>query len=261
MMQKFLEDLQSYGIYSFSRDQLKDNLRISEDALKKILQRYERKGKIQRIRRKFYIILTPEYKKTGSMPPILFIDDMMKYFKIDYYIALISAANIYGATHQQPQVLQVIVNKQLKSIINKRLRIIFITKNKFPKEKYFEKKKTDTGYIKVSSPELTCLDILKYQKQSGGINQVCEIISQLVELIDEKKILSLSKDMNKFIYLQRLGYVLDFLKYDKIADRIYKDLKKHKPHPIKLIAGNNEIITYNEKWKVFVNYDIEKDLL
>ncbi|MCD6579754.1 type IV toxin-antitoxin system AbiEi family antitoxin domain-containing protein, partial [bacterium] len=127
-MKKVLDELQSQGIYTFSREYIKDKLNISEIALKKALQRYERKGRILRIRRKFYIIIPLEYKSAGILPPFWFINDLMKYLNVQYYVGLVSAAGINGASHQQPQKLQVIVNKQLSSIKIKQLQIDFITK-------------------------------------------------------------------------------------------------------------------------------------
>ncbi len=257
-MKKFLEDLQSNGIYTFSKELVRKQLNISESALKKTLQRYEKKGRILKLRKKFYLIIPLEYKKIGILPPFWFIDDLMKYLKLQYYVGLISAANVYGASHQQPQIFQVITNKQMSPIKVKQLQIDFITKMKFPEEKYLESKKSETGILKVSSPELTCFDLVKYIKQSGGINQAVSLILQLKDLIDDNKLLELAKNQMRTVYIQRLGYVFQFLNKEKKAIIFKKALNGKRIYPVLLVPDKNKKFDkIDNQWKVLINYEIE----
>jgi hypothetical protein len=50
-------------------------------------------------------------------------------------------------------------------------------------EKFLEKRKTPSGYVKVSSPELTALDLLQFERHIGGLNRAATVIDELSESI------------------------------------------------------------------------------
>jgi len=62
----------------------------------------------------------------------------------------------------------------------------------------------NTGYLKVSSPEVTAMDLLRYTSKSGGLNHIVTVLSELIESIDPDKLLVLvmkrhgSKDLGIF---------------------------------------------------------------
>lgn len=76
---------------------------MSDNAVKKALQRAKQKKGIALIRKEFYIIVPPEYRQLGILPPVLFIADLMRFLNRNYYTGLLNAAVFYGAAHQQPQ--------------------------------------------------------------------------------------------------------------------------------------------------------------
>ncbi|MDD3494530.1 MAG: type IV toxin-antitoxin system AbiEi family antitoxin, partial [Dysgonamonadaceae bacterium] len=102
-LDSFIDEQRANGKYSFTTENLHDQLDVSENALKKSLQRLKRQGDIVMIRRGFYVIVPPEYKAKGIIPTGLYINDLMKFLNRDYYVGLLNAAAYYGAAHQQPQ--------------------------------------------------------------------------------------------------------------------------------------------------------------
>ena len=52
--------------------------------------------------RAFYVILPPQYRLIGSVPPSYYIDYLMKLLGKNYYFGLLSAAVFHGAAHQRP---------------------------------------------------------------------------------------------------------------------------------------------------------------
>jgi len=48
-----------------------------------------------------YVLVPLEYLHAGAPPPSWFIDDLMKAMERPYYVGLLSAAGIHGASHQQ----------------------------------------------------------------------------------------------------------------------------------------------------------------
>ncbi len=43
----------------------------------------------------FYVAVAPEYRERGNVPPLLYVDRMMQFSGREYYVALMSAADIY----------------------------------------------------------------------------------------------------------------------------------------------------------------------
>ncbi|GHT42098.1 hypothetical protein FACS189437_09760 [Bacteroidia bacterium] len=94
--------------------------------------------------------------------PYLFIDDLMKSLDKSYYVALLSAAALYGATHQQLMEYFVMTETPApRSINNQKLKVSFFSKNSWEQDDIVQKT-TDAGYLNVSSPELTAFDLWGY---------------------------------------------------------------------------------------------------
>ena len=52
--------------------------------------------------RAFYVILPPQYRLIGFVPPSYYMDYLMKLLGKSYYFGLLSAAVFHGAAHQRP---------------------------------------------------------------------------------------------------------------------------------------------------------------
>ena len=86
-VRNWIENLEQRGRISFSLDQLaEENPEISETAIKSALIRLSKKGKVVSIHKGFYLIISSEYALRGIIPPIQFIDDLMKYLNRSYYV-------------------------------------------------------------------------------------------------------------------------------------------------------------------------------
>ena len=153
-LEDFIKKMRSVGRYAFNLSEIKESFELSEKALNQALYRLKVKNDIAQIRRGFYVIVTPEYSKTGMLPTVLFIDDLMSALNKKYYVGLFSAAALYGASHQQPMEFFVITeNPAPRSVNNEKLKLNFLVKGKWWDDD-IQKKKTDAGYINVSSPSL-----------------------------------------------------------------------------------------------------------
>ncbi len=261
-MRRYLEKLQSKGIYTFTREELKNNLSISDAGVNANISRYLKKGDIVKLKRGFYTIVPPEYKRPGVLPPYWFIDDLMKYMITGYYVGLASAASIYGVSHQQPQVFQIISEKQIKDIQVKNLKIEFIFKSKLEPEVYISEKKTETGTVKLSGVELTCFDMVRYISRAGGINSVATILEELCSEISSEKLVELADLYNKPIYVQRLGYIFDKGGFDKLGNELYQWFEQKDSYPVYLVpAKERKSLRLNRKWNVLVNKEVEPDII
>jgi len=261
-LEDFIKELRSDGRYAFSLPEVRNTFEQSDEAIKKALQRLKKKGEIALIRNEFYVIITPEYRSKGILPPSLFVSELMKFLEKDYYVGLLNAAAYYGAAHQQPQSFSVITMKpSLRNVDNDNLKINFYIKKEWAKSDIVQKK-VDTGYINVSSPELTALDLVNYFEQAGGLNRVATVLEELCESIDADKMLDLAKRYSPITAVQRLGFLLEeILNMRDLSEPIKDYLKTVSYFPILLRPQKEkpEMITGND-WKVVQNLEIETDL-
>ena len=129
----WIEALPSRGSYVFSRADAQSVSDASSQAVEATLRRLKKRGTIVSPRRGFYVLVPPEYRSAGSPPASWFIDDLMRHLGQRYYVALLSAAALHGAGHQQPMAFQVLSDTDQRDIELGRVRIEFhVTKGKAP---------------------------------------------------------------------------------------------------------------------------------
>lgn len=260
-LENFIVELRSAGRYSFSAGELRNRFEQSDEAIKKALQRLKNKGEVALIKKEFYVIVTPEYRSKGIPPPSLFMADLMKFLNRDYYIALLNAAAYHGAAHQQPQSFSVIITKpSLRDIAKENLKINFLVKKEWS-ENDIIKRKVDTGYINVSSPELTALDLVSYYDRSGGMNRIATVLNELSESIRPDKLSQTASRYSPVTAVQRLGFLFDEILNLKSLSEPLKDYLNTVDHFPVLLRPQREkmdMITGNN-WKVVQNIEIEVD--
>ena len=252
------------GNYSFSLNFLHANMPDkSYNSIKMALKRLVNKNVIISVNKGFYIIIPPSYQNIGILPPTMFMADLMDYLKRPYYISLLSAASLHGAAHQQPQLHFICTTLPSMRDTNKKgIRIKYISKRNFP-ESHLIQKKTESGYVNLSDPILTCLDLINYYKTIGGLNRAATVINELSEEITEpeitKEILQLATNAN----MQRLGYLWEY-ECDQVglSNVLFKILKEglssfkiYKLNPSKDLQKQYIM----NRWKINVNTKIEID--
>lgn len=132
----------------------------TEIALKRALSRLSGKGKIISVYKGYYLILPPQYALKGILPPSLFLDAFFQFLERPYYVSLLSAAAYHGASHQQPQEYYIMTNfPAMRATQKKGLKINYISIDKIS-EKLLEKRKTEAGYLSISNPLLTAIDLV-----------------------------------------------------------------------------------------------------
>lgn len=259
-LEEYIESVRAKGRYAFTLEELKDKFDTTDKAILQNLYRLKTKKKIVQIRKGFYTLLPAEYSKYGVIPSNMYLDDMMLSLNRKYYLGLLSAAAIHGASHQQSMETFVITEKPaLRNIKNKKLKINFLVKNEWNHED-IKQIKTDAGYINVSCPELTALDLLYYVEKLG-MNRVITVLKELVEEIKPANLAKTAKNFPQTATVRRLGYLLEHeLKNEKLSQVIYKLIAGKKGTNIPLMPGKNKSGIVNTKWRIVNNIDIENDL-
>ena len=259
----WIEQLQSRGKITFSHDEIITAFPDkSENAIIQSLSRLSRRGRVVPIYKGFYLIVPAEYAAREILPPILFIDYMMEFITKPYYVGLLSAAALYGAAHQQPQEFFVITNAKQFSTQKKGIKINYVIKKTIPIH-FLVKRKTETGFVKVSSPELTAFDLVYYSNRIGSINRTSTVLNELAEtmqpdLIEPELVQSFS-----VATIQRLGYILEnSLKEEHLAEKLWEVSKGLGLHFYRqpLSTGKKTISHKTDpRWKIIINTEIEID--
>lgn len=260
---KYIESLQTGGRYWFLGKEIQKTLGLSASAMSSALWRLSKQRAICRIKGDFYVIVPPEHRLAGCLPALWFIEPLMEYLGLPCYVALLSAASIEGAAHQQIMFLQVMTIKPLRKIVAGNQHIQFHYKPAID-ENWLDTKKTPMSYFKLSKPELTAFDLVRYANSFDQLQQAVTVIYELVEKLDTKLLTKLvSENKVAITTAQRLGYVLE-----KVVDAHFElsdleqAIKQKQPRYIPLVSGEiNPGCEKSPRWNILVNKHLELDEL
>ncbi len=261
----YVEDLASSGRISFTREDAMEALGVSHGAFLDAAARLKRRSHVLAPRRGFYVITPTRYLKWGAPPPSWYIDSMMKDACRPYYVALLKAAEFHGAAHQAVMEFQVVSDRQWKPIRAGRSKLAFYYRKDMESiEQGIEQRKTDTGSMRMSSPALTALDLVRYPHASGGIGHAASVLNELAAQIDPKWLDVLASKFERSV-VQRLGYILDYLGEEKLAACLEKHLHNGhapwvelEPQEVSAITSSGQRVR-SSRWHIIVRRPIEVD--
>ena len=255
----WIDNRQAEGLYFFTREEAIQSLKMTEEAFRKAAARLAKKTRIVRIRSGFFVIVPLEYRATGILPAEWFVADLTTYLEQPYYVGVLSAAAFYGAAHQQPQQFQVVTTAPMRRIQKKNLAIRFFFKTNFNATPV-NQIKAQTGYIAISTPEATALDLIRYSRSIGGLDRVITVLKELGETMDATKLLEAAKADGNMAYAQRLGWLMEKSGHSKRVESLSLWIADQKPLPARLdpsqlIRGSNK----DNRWRLLINTDVEGD--
>ncbi len=259
---EYIRQLLSFEEYSFSLEEVLEKSSKDQVAVRREISRLVEKGEILNLRKGFYLIIPPRYSRSGKLPVQLYVEKLFKYLTRKYYVALYTAARIYGASHQQTQRDYLIIETpKLNAIGKKNIDIQFFTAGNWP-EKNIESKRSDAGIYRISSPALTFVDLVNHHRKIGGLNRMLAPLEELMEEIKEQDIASLISWYENKSTLQRTGYLMDELMGpNPLSDMIFDKLDQEAFFPILLSPIHNKKPgSVSNRWRVDVNLRLESDL-
>lgn len=261
----YVEELASSGRTTFTREDAMAALGVSHGAFLDAAARLKKRGHVFAPRRGFYVITPTRYLKWGAPPPSWYIDAMMKDAGRPYYVALLKAAEIQGAAHQAVMEFQVVTDRQWKPIRAGRSKLAFYFRKDMESiEQGVERRKTDTGSMRMSSPALTALDLVRYPHASGGISHAASVLNELGAEIDPTRLDALVPKFERSV-VQRLGYLLDLLGQEELAACLERHLHNGNVPWVELEPREGSVIAASEerqrssRWHIVVRRPIEVD--
>lgn len=259
---EYIYQLQSIEEYAFSWTELLNNCDKTEISLKRELSRLVIKKEIINLRKEFYLIIPPRYSKQGRLPIQLYIEKLFKSLSRNYYLGFYSAAKFHGAGHQQAQQDYLMIEyPKLGDVTKSETQLRFFTTTKWPL-KNIQKKKSDAGIFKISSPALTAVDLIRHQNKLGGLNRIISILEELLEEINTEDLSELLTWYSHKSTLQRLGFLLEKLEADnQLIELVSHHLNMTKHYPVLLKPNSGQKAgAVNNDWKVDINIKLESDL-
>ena len=221
----YVSGLLSTGRTVFTADEAEHALGVGHGAFLDAAERLQRRKALLNPRQGFYVVVPPQYASWGAPPPAWYIDALMGREGQAYYVGLLKAAELHGATHQAVMEFQVVAAKRLPRIRAGRSLIVFYFRRDMEAVTAgVEDRKTDTGTMKVSSAELTALDLLRYPQASGGMDNIATVLSDLGRRIEREQLAALSVAVERPV-VQRLGYLLDHLGHDELTGPMQESLR------------------------------------
>lgn len=256
---QWVDDLQTHGRYSFTKVEAARATQLTDPNLRVYLGRLVNKGRLVMPRRGFFVVVPLEYQSQGAPPPPWYIDALMVDEGREYYVALLSAAAIHGAGHQQPQEFQVMVEFQRKPAQVGRHRIAYFVRaaaELMPRQKV----KTPTGTMMVSTRATTMLDLVAYHRQIGGLSHAATLVAELAAEIPPQDLLLAAK-RNEPATLQRLGFLLELTGMKDVAGEVEAILLTRKHAAVKLRPDlPRSGATFSKRWSLWINDQIEADI-
>ena len=177
-----------------------------------------------------------------------------------YYVGLLTAAAIHGAAHQQPQQFQVVMTGPLRRLQVRTLSIRFFSKRNFEATPVLSTK-VQTGFIPVSTPEGTAIDLIRYARAIGGLDRVLTVLQELGETMDPLKLVDAVKTDGNLAYGQRLGWLLERAGHSALAEDLLEWIRERNPLPARLepslpIRGAKK----DPRWQLLINTEVEADI-
>jgi predicted transcriptional regulator of viral defense system len=230
------------------------------------LHRLVRTGHVFSPSRGLWVAVPPEFRSWGVVPGVQFLDAMMRHLERDYYVGWLSAAELHGAAHQRPQVLQVAVDRHLPDRDVQRVRLRFAERSHLG-EVPRERRNVPTGQVWVSTPEATALDLAADPGRGGGVSNVATVLADLAEeqRLDPGRLAAAAAHFG-LPAIRRLGYLLDTVDLTALADALHPvaDARRATSPDLLSPEGATSEATgdapVDDRWRLRVNAPVEPDL-
>ena len=253
-----VENFAAHGNYHFTSAEVKAALGVSSAAAKQALRRMSIKGLVASPARGFYVMVPPEYRRIGCLPPDQFIPDLMAHWNLPYYVGLLSAAQYYGAAHHRPQHFQVVLAKNRPPVLCGSVMVMFVARGDMaavPTQDF----NTLRGTVRASTAEATAVDLVGYAHRAGGIDRVAGLLMELAEVLDADRLVDAAM-RSSVLWAQRLGYLLEHVGAADTAAPLKEYVRERAPNYTRLVPALDAHKTNRSRdWRLHVNARVEPD--
>ncbi len=250
----------SQGINALTTSELADLLDIPPGQVRQRLLAPSGRGEWTSPARGLWMPVPPEFRTWGAPPGVEVIDRLARHLEVGYYIGWLSAAELYGAAHQAPQVFQVGVSRAIRDRRVGRTEFQFHHRAGLTSLPHVEHP-TRSGVARVSTLAGTALDVATDATVAGGIHNAATVLVELAEQpgFDVAAVVALA-DRFPVSTLRRLGWILDRVAAREDLDQLRAAALGGPPTPARLDPTADLVGPIDHRWRVRVNRDVEVDL-
>lgn len=227
---------------------------------RKYVNKMIKRGKLQRIRKGLYIVLSPLEKPERHIADKLLIASKIR---DEYYLGFHTALEYYGCASSFYNEAYICVNAkdrfdpfQYKRFSFKPVFVEDVTSE-------VEEKRYQGSIINVGSKERSFIECIDRVQYAGGWEECIKSLEGLGG-INMKKLLNLLHKQKKDILSRRVGYFLELLKkrspfYEDVNDRLLSEVESQITGPPRyLIYGEKGPV--NRRWKLYIPKGFEEKL-
>lgn len=257
------DTLLAHGRHWVTTDDIAALLDVPRDHVPQTVAGLIAAGRLFSPARGAYVPIPAQYRTWRAVPATQFIDSLMGHLDHNYYVALLSAAELVGVAHQRPQTFQVVTNGRVRDRSFGRVKLEFVT-SQHANLRPTVTRNTPTGTMVVSTPEVTAFDLVAMPRRSGGLSNVATVIGEMVDrsLLEPTSLADVATTYPISV-VARTGWLIAHsartLDVDIDLDALRAALTpRHSPIP--LLAGGRNVGAVDTDWNVYVNTSIEADL-
>jgi len=256
-LKAWIDRLQAGGRYTVLRAEAVRDSGLTQAAVSKALRQAVRDQRILQLKEYLFVIVPLEYRVAGAPPPAWFIHELMAAMGLPYYVALLSAAALHGAAHQQPQEFQVMTDRSVRPLTAGRTRLRFFA-SKHAARAAVAELKTPTGVMRVSTPETTAVDLVRFAKSAGHLDHVASVLAALAGSLQAKRLVAAARAVDDTPNAQRLGYILEQLGQTALADALHAHVAPRIARTQLLRPGSRAAGAVEDaRWQLLVNTPLE----
>jgi hypothetical protein len=248
----FVETTLETGRIAFDFSELIEKTGLSRIAAKNQLQRL--RGRVVRVSRHqgFFLIVESQHRPMGAPPVEWWRDAYFRWLRHPYYLALQSAAEIYNSAPQAILVKQVMTDSPRRDLSIGRIHIRFFVKRHVERTPVQQPGRTYAP-LKVSTPEATALDMVRYASRIGGMERVTETLTPLLPLFRAVKLKKALEAEGETTAAQRLGYLIENADHNKLAELVHQWLPSRTVRvPIESTKQTLTETARSKRWKILV---------
>ena len=252
----YVDDLVARGRHAFTTRDAMLALGVSDVAARATLRRLAARGRIAMPFRGFHVVVPPEYRRLGCLPPDQFVPQLMGQLELPYYVGFLTAAQYHGSAHHRPQRFQVAVARNRKPIVCGLVEVDFIARKEITTVPT-KTLNTPRGPMLVSSVEATALDLVGYVDRVGGLDHVAVVIGDLADQIDGIALTEAAKTA-PVSWSQRLGYLLELLGHEERLQPLESFVKANARDFIALVPSRPVLQAKRvARWHLDANVDVD----
>ncbi len=169
------------GRYWITLDEVQQLTGRSREAARVLMSRLMAKARFFSPARGLYVVVPAEYRAWGAVPGDWFIDPLMRHLGRAYYVSMLTAAAMHGASHQAPQVFQAVVDARTVDRDFGRVRLRFFH-SRHAAAACTEPRNSRTGTFVLASKETTVIDLLRHPSAAGGLDNIATVLREIGEL-------------------------------------------------------------------------------